>query len=59
MIAAGGEAVSDPVQLEVKAPDDLVISIYLPDSTGPATQHYDLLSLIRNFGLDEFRQECE
>ena len=40
VIAAGGEAISDPVALEVQPLDDLVVSVYLPESTGPATQHY-------------------
>lgn len=40
LIAAGGEAVSDPVQLAVKAQDNLDISVYLPGNTGAATQHY-------------------
>jgi lysophospholipase L1-like esterase len=40
LIAAGGEAVSDPVDLPVKPLQKLAISIYLSGSTGPATQHY-------------------
>lgn len=40
LIAAGGEAVSDPVPLEVKALDTLDVSVYVPGSTGLATQHY-------------------
>jgi lysophospholipase L1-like esterase len=36
-IAAGAEAVSDPVDLAVPAGADLVISNYLPVETGPAT----------------------
>lgn len=38
-IAAGGEAVTDPVALAVDALQTLAISIFLPGSTGPATQH--------------------
>ena len=40
LIAAGGEAVTDPIPMTVKALDTLTISIYLPGSTGVATQHY-------------------
>ena len=40
LVAAGGEAVSDPVALRVEALQTLAVSIYLPDNTGPATQHY-------------------
>jgi len=40
VIAAGGEAVSDRVPLKVKALDNLDVSVYLPGSTGPTTQHY-------------------
>jgi lysophospholipase L1-like esterase len=40
LIAAGGEAVSDPVPMTVHALDNLDVSIYLPGATGPSTQHY-------------------
>ena len=40
VIAAGGEAVSDPVPLNVHALDNVDVSVYLPGSTGPTTQHY-------------------
>jgi hypothetical protein len=40
LVAAGAEAVSDPVPMTVQALQTLAISIYLPRSTGPATQHY-------------------
>ncbi len=40
IIAAGGEAMSDPVALKVQPLQTLAVSIYLPDKTGPATQHY-------------------
>jgi lysophospholipase L1-like esterase len=40
VIAAGGEVVSDPVSLKVSALDNLDVSVYLPGSTGQATQHY-------------------
>jgi lysophospholipase L1-like esterase len=39
LIPAGGEALSDPVRLDVRALQRLAISVYLPGSTGPATQH--------------------
>jgi lysophospholipase L1-like esterase len=39
LIPAGGEALSDPVRLSVRALQRLAISVYLPGSTGPATQH--------------------
>jgi lysophospholipase L1-like esterase len=39
LIAAGGEVISDSVPLEVKALDNLDVSVYLPGSTGLATQH--------------------
>jgi lysophospholipase L1-like esterase len=40
LIAAGGEALSDPVPFKVKALQRLDISVYLPAATGPATQHF-------------------
>ncbi len=40
LIPAGGEALSDPVNMKVNAFDGLAVSIFLPDATGPATQHY-------------------
>jgi len=40
VIAAGGEAVSDPVPMQVAAFQTLVLNVYLPGATGPATQHY-------------------
>ncbi|MFD7501862.1 GDSL-type esterase/lipase family protein [Streptomyces sp. NPDC059850] len=36
-VPAGGEIVSDPVALPVRAGTDLVLSLYLPEDTGPAT----------------------
>ncbi|KOU00668.1 GDSL family lipase [Streptomyces sp. NRRL F-5755] len=36
-IPAGGEVVSDPVDLPVQAGSDLMLSLHLPDETGPAT----------------------
>ena len=41
LIAAGGEALSDPVPLRVRALQRLAVSVYLPRATGPATQHWD------------------
>jgi lysophospholipase L1-like esterase len=41
LIAAGGEALSDPVSVHVKALQRLDVSVYLPGRTGPATQHWD------------------
>ncbi len=40
LIAAGAEALSDPVHLGVQPYEALALSVYLPGSTGPATQHY-------------------
>lgn len=36
-IPAGGELVSDPVHRPVSAGEELVLSLYLPDDTGPTT----------------------
>jgi lysophospholipase L1-like esterase len=41
LVAAGGEALSDPVRLDVTALERLQVSVYLPGQTGPATQHYN------------------
>jgi lysophospholipase L1-like esterase len=38
-LAAGGDALSDPVNLSVAALSDLLVSIYLPGPTGPLTNH--------------------
>jgi len=40
LIAAGAEALTDPVAMDVNALDVVAVSIFLPDSTGLATQHY-------------------
>jgi lysophospholipase L1-like esterase len=40
LIAAGAEALSDPVPLNVRALEELAITIFLPTATGPATQHF-------------------
>ncbi|HYJ74319.1 MAG TPA: SGNH/GDSL hydrolase family protein [Kineosporiaceae bacterium] len=39
LVPAGGEALSDPVRLDVRALQRLAVSVYLPQATGPATQH--------------------
>jgi lysophospholipase L1-like esterase len=39
LIAQGGEALSDPVELDVKALQRMAVSVFLPGKTGPATQH--------------------
>jgi lysophospholipase L1-like esterase len=41
LIPVGAEALSDPVRLQVPALRDLAVSVYLPQATGPATQHSD------------------
>lgn len=38
-VPAGAVALSDPVDLEVRNRDDLVVSVYVPTNTGPATYH--------------------
>lgn len=38
-IPAGSEVVSDPVRMLVRPLEDLAISIYLPNATGPTTYH--------------------
>jgi lysophospholipase L1-like esterase len=38
-IAAGGEALSDPVGLRVAALSTLLVSVYVPGPTGPITNH--------------------
>jgi len=35
----GAEALSDPVRMHVPRLTDLAVSVYLPQATGPATQH--------------------
>ena len=39
IIPAGAVILSDPVDLAVPATGDLVVSVYLPDDSGPPTQH--------------------
>ena len=38
-IPIGAEALSDPVRLRVPALHDLAVSVFLPQASGPATQH--------------------
>ena len=49
-VAAGGEALTDPVSMEVAPLETLGISIYLPEPTGLATQHF--LAVQDNFLAD-------
>jgi lysophospholipase L1-like esterase len=39
LVPAGAKVYSEPVDLEVDAEQNLVVSIYLPEATGPATYH--------------------
>jgi len=41
VIPAGEQLRSDPVAIRVEPLEDLVVSVYLPDRTGPATYHLD------------------
>ena len=38
-IAAGGSVTSDPIPLKVDAQEDLAVSVYIPGSDVPASQH--------------------
>jgi lysophospholipase L1-like esterase len=38
-IPAGAQALSDPLAMPVRPLEDLAVSLYLPDATGPATYH--------------------
>jgi lysophospholipase L1-like esterase len=40
-LAAGGQAVSDPVELAFEPFEKLDVSLYTPASTGPSTEHLD------------------
>jgi lysophospholipase L1-like esterase len=40
-LTPGGEALSDPVRMQIPALNDLAVSVYLPGKTGPATNHSD------------------
>ena len=39
-VPAGQEVVSDPVPMAVSPLEDIAVSVYVPDATGPATYHY-------------------
>jgi lysophospholipase L1-like esterase len=40
-IPAGGDAVSDPVKLDFKSFQKLDVSLFVPETTGPSTEHLD------------------
>jgi lysophospholipase L1-like esterase len=40
-MAAGGEAVSDPLPFHFHSFERLAVSLYTPDTTGPSTEHLD------------------
>ena len=40
VVPVGEEVLSDPVPMSVAPLEDLAVSVYLPDPTGPATYHY-------------------
>jgi lysophospholipase L1-like esterase len=40
-IPPGAEALSDPVRMEVPALRDLLVSVFVPGVSGPATNHFD------------------
>jgi lysophospholipase L1-like esterase len=44
-IPAGGQVLSDPVAMQVWPLEELAVSMYLPDRTGPATFHYDAMQV--------------
>lgn len=41
VIAPGSQAFSDPIRLAVRPLERLAVSVFLPRSTGPPTEHYD------------------
>ncbi len=45
VIPAGARLLSDPVAMRVQQFENLVVSVYLPDRTGPATMHFDAQQL--------------
>jgi len=45
LIPPGAQALSDPVRLTVMAEQHLAVSVFVPDFTGPATQHADAQQL--------------
>jgi lysophospholipase L1-like esterase len=40
-IPAGAQVLSDPLAMRVQPLEELAVSVYLPDATGPATTHQD------------------
>ncbi|RKP53457.1 SGNH/GDSL hydrolase family protein [Pararobbsia silviterrae] len=40
VVPAGSEAISDPVALPVRALTSLAVNVFVPEKTGPATQHF-------------------
>jgi lysophospholipase L1-like esterase len=40
-IPAGAEALSDPVRMQVPALQDMLVSVFVPGASGPATNHFD------------------
>ena len=40
-IPAGAEALSDPVNMAVEPLQDLLVSVFVPGASGPATNHFD------------------
>ncbi len=44
-IQAGAQVLSDPVAMRVWPLEELAVSLYLPDQTGPATFHYDAIAI--------------
>jgi lysophospholipase L1-like esterase len=40
-IPAGAQLLSDPLRMRVRPLEELAVSVYLPDATGPATNHQD------------------
>ena len=45
VIPAGAQLLSDPVDMRVAPFEDLAVSVYLPDRTGPPTIHFDAQQL--------------
>jgi lysophospholipase L1-like esterase len=45
VIPAGAQLLSDPVAMRVEPFENLTVSVYLPDRTGPATMHFDAQQL--------------
>jgi lysophospholipase L1-like esterase len=41
LIPPGAEVLSDPISLQVLPLEDLAVSVYVPQATGPATNHSD------------------